>query len=245
MRIYSFALAACTVAAASAVAARVPASSAECSSATQPAAVLARLVYPETLNRAITTYTLVHIVTPTYHADKELKQLEADHPGIIDAMIAAMRPEFERGRREALPQLWEKTCDVYASGLSPEDLRQAIAFLASPAGQRLARARREAVEHALPPDASLRPDRASTVASKDTQEQDAFRATATGRKFEGLQARIDAIVSVWNEAPTPEADRRVSEAMSRAAASFYDSEPEPVRLIPTPAPAGASEAAAK
>jgi hypothetical protein len=104
MRIYSFALAACTVAAASAVAARVPASNAGCSSATQPAAILARLVYPEALNRAITTYTLVHIVTPTYHADKELKQLEADHPGIIDAMIAAMRPEFERGRREALPQ---------------------------------------------------------------------------------------------------------------------------------------------
>jgi hypothetical protein len=180
-----------------------------------------------------------------YHADKELQQLEADHPSIIDAMIAAMRPEFERGRREALPQLWEKTCGVYASGLNPEDLRQAIAFFGSPAGQRLARAKRDAVEHASPADASSRPDRASTVASKDMQEQDAFRATATGRKMEALQARIDKIVSAWNEAPTPEADRRVNEAMTRAAASFDDSEPEPVRLIPTPAPAGASEVAAK
>jgi hypothetical protein len=240
---YAFALAACTVAAAGAVAARVSAAKVECSSATQPAAVLARLTYPETLNQAITVYTLVHIVTPTYHADKGLQQLEADHPGIIDAMIGAMRPEFERGRREALPQLWEKTCHVYASSLSLQELRQAIAFLGSPTGQRLARAKREAVEHASPPDAHSRPDRASTAVSKDTQAQDAFRATATGRKLEGLQARIDEVVSAWNETPTPEADRRVNEAISRVAASFYDSEPEPIRLIPTPVPTGASEAA--
>lgn len=102
---------------------------------------------------------------------------------------------------------------------------------------------REAMEHASPPDAHSRPDRASTAVSEDTQAQDAFRATATGRKLEGLQARIDAVVSAWNEAPTPEADRRVNEAMSRVAASFYDPEPEQVLLIPTPAPMGASEAA--
>jgi F420-0:gamma-glutamyl ligase len=37
-------------------------------------------------------------------------------------------------------------------------------------------------------------------------------------------------------------DQRVSEAISRAAASFYDPESERARLIPTPAPAGASVA---
>lgn len=37
-------------------------------------------------------------------------------------------------------------------------------------------------------------------------------------------------------------DQRVSEAISRAAASFYDPESERAWLIPTPAPAGASVA---
>jgi F420-0:gamma-glutamyl ligase len=37
-------------------------------------------------------------------------------------------------------------------------------------------------------------------------------------------------------------DQRVSEAISRAAASFYDPESERARLTPTPAPAGASVA---
>ncbi|RYY09827.1 MAG: hypothetical protein EON55_17580 [Alphaproteobacteria bacterium] len=41
----------------------------------------------------------------------------------------------------------------------------------------------------------------------------------------------------------PEArDQRVSEVISRAAASFYDPESERAWLIPTPAPAGASVA---
>lgn len=48
---------------------------------------MARLIHPEPLNRAIADYTITHIVTPAYRADPELKSLEAEHPGIIDAMV--------------------------------------------------------------------------------------------------------------------------------------------------------------
>lgn len=198
------------------------------------AAMLARLIYPEALNSAIVTYTIVHIVGPAYHADPSLRTLEADHPGIVDAMIAAMRPAFERGRREALPQLWAQTGAVYAAGLTPIELREALRFYSSAAGRRLALAERKAVAHAELRSAQVgaQTDPAKGLNPDDARARSAFEATATGQKLAALQPRIAAILSAWNNTRTPEADARVGEAMSRAAARFDDPTPAPVRLMP-------------
>ena len=103
--VFGLVLTGCAMGAESLVAARERPASTASKVEAPDAAKLARLIYPEALNSAIVTYTIIHVVTPTYHDDPGLQTLEADHPGIIDAMIAVMRPEFEQGRREALPRL--------------------------------------------------------------------------------------------------------------------------------------------
>jgi hypothetical protein len=238
MRVFGFMLAGCALGATSLVVARDrPASSAD-KAETQDAATLARLIYPEALNSAIVTYTIVHRVTPSYRNDPSLRTLEADRPGIIDAIIAAMRPVVEQGRREALPRLWAETGEIYAAGLTPDELRQAVAFHKSPAGRRLALAERNAVANASP-----RPDRAGHQAGQrtdadpeDVRSRRVFAATPTGRKLSSLRPQIEAIVKAWNNSWTPEADARLGEAMSKAADRFYDLSPEPVRLTPTARP---------
>lgn len=186
---------------------------------------LARLIYPEMLNRAITAYTIAHIVTPAYHADPGLRSLEKDYPGIIDAMIAAIRPVFAQGRVDALPALWTKTAAVYTSNLSREELQEAIAFYESLDGQRLAAAEREAIASAPPPTLSDQgdPGRLSETLADDVHLTRSFDATATERKLATLQPRIDAIIAAWNEVPAPATDARVSAALSKVVASFQTS----------------------
>lgn len=59
---------------------------------------LARLIHPASVNSAIVSYTFVNVVGPTYRADPNLKTLEAAHPGIIEAIIAAIRPIADAAR---------------------------------------------------------------------------------------------------------------------------------------------------
>jgi hypothetical protein len=227
-------LAGCAMGATPPLAAQGRATSTESGVAKSEAAELARLIYPEALNSAIVSYTILHIVSPGYHAAPDLRALEAEHSGIIDAMIAAMRPEFERGRRQALPQLWAQTSAVYAAGLTRDELRQAVAFYASPAGQRLALAERTAVAHAETKNNQVgaQKDPAEGVDPFDARARSVFEASETGRKLAALQPQIEAILNDWNSTRTPEADARVGEAMSKAAARFYDPTDTPIRLTP-------------
>ena len=220
-------IAGCALAAASPVAAQGRPTSTVSKADASAATRLARLIYPEALNDAIVTYTIVHVVGPAYHADPNLRTLEADRPGIVDAMIAAMRPEFERGRREALPQLWAQTGAVYAAGLTPVELREAVGFYSSATGRRLALAEQRAVAHAehRSDQVGAQADPAKGLDPDDARARSVFEATATGQKLAALQPQIAAILSAWNDTRTPGADARVGEAMSKAAARFDDPTP--------------------
>ena len=202
------------------------------------AAMLARLIYPEALNRAITRYTIIHVVNPAYHADRGLRSLEADYPGIIDAMIAAMQPEFEQGRVDALPTLWAKTAAVYASNLSLDELREANAFYASPVGQRLYAAKRDAIANASPPSAERQSgsDPHSDSKPDEVQLSRTFNSTATGQRLATLQPQIDTIIAAWSETPTPEANARVTAALSKVVARYSRSAPRSVDPRPTMPP---------
>jgi hypothetical protein len=233
-RMFGIVLAGCTMGAASLLAVQGRATSTESKADASEAVELARLIYPEALNSAIVSYTILHVVSPGYHADPNLRTLEAAHTGIIDAMVAAMRPEFERGRREALPRLWAQTSAVYAAGLTRDELRQAVAFYASPAGQRLASAERTAVAHAETKinQVGAQKDPAGGLDPADARARSVFEASETGQKLAALQPQIEAILNDWNSTRTPEADARVGEAMSKAAARFYDPIDTPIRLTP-------------
>ena len=235
----SLLIVACVTQATSFVAAREVPTAISAKTHREEAAMLARLIYPEALNRAITRSTIILVVTPAYHADRGLQSLEADYPGIIDAMITAMRPEFEQGRVDALPALWVKTAAAYASNLSQDELREAIAFYSSPDGQQLSIAERDAIASAPPANAQGqgRSDWRLTSKPDNVQLSRSFNLTATGRRLAALQPQIDAIIAAWSEAPTPEADARVTAALSKVVARYSRSTPRPVH----PRPARPSE----
>lgn len=189
--------------------------------------VLARMVYPVSLNAAIDDYTFRAVVTPTYRADPGLKQLEADHPGIIDAIVAAMRPAFEQGRRDALPALWAATAAIYANGLTADELRAAIAFYDGPVGRRLERLMEAAVRHAAPPANGTVIGLASPgPADDDRAAKRRFDATPAGLAFAALQPRIEQATDRWNAAPTPAADTRTNAAIAAVIARFTGSSGE-------------------
>lgn len=179
---------------------------------------LARLIYPASLNSTIVAYTFENIVGPGYRADPNLKALEAAHPGIIDAILAAMRPEFERGRTDALSVLWAETGDLYARRLDPTELRQAIAFHGSPVGLQLRAVEAQDVTSAGEESAEvvLRSGPALEVGAAKA----AFDATSAGRKLIALRAEVDAINASWNKAPMLEVNARIEAALAKVMTRF-------------------------
>ena len=182
---------------------------------------LARLVYPAALDAAVVEYTFASIVGPSYRADPQMRQAEAEHPGFIAKLLAAMEPVLARGRAEALPILWAKMGTVYAKHLSPAELSEAIAFHQSPAARRMIDGMVEAMRHAPPPgdagNVELSPpaQTASVTAAKA-----AFDASPAGRKLLDATSEIGAINAAWNRAPPPGTDARMQAAMDGVAAGL-------------------------
>lgn len=183
---------------------------------------LARLIHPASVNSAIVSYTFVNVVGPTYRADPNLKMLEAAHPGIIEAIIAPIRPKFEQGRTRVLPALWKKTGALYARELDMAELRQAVAFYGSPTGRRLVDFEARAIIHAGPPGKPSADILASAPnpASPDVAAKSAFDATPAGRRLAALEPEAAAIDAAWNNAPAPEGDARTNAALAEVMSRF-------------------------
>lgn len=226
---------------------RVPDSGASALVDTAPSAagaVLARVIYPASRDRAITAYTFAKVVEPTYRADPELAQLEDAHPGLIAAMIAAMKPVFEQGRSEALAVLWSRMGALYQQELDTTELRDAIAFCDGPTGHRLAALTTQAIAQAPSPGQVANKVQALPALSpSDAAIKGAFDATLSGRKLLALQPRIDAIIATWNDAPMPSTDTRIDAALTAVIARFgaadgdtqnTEKDPLPVTLRPVP-----------
>lgn len=182
---------------------------------------LARLIYPPELDEAVMTLTFNAGVAPTYHADLNLTPLEAAHPGLIDAMVAAMRVEYRRARTAALPTLWARTGAVYARRLDDAELREAIAFHASDGARRIRALEIAAIAKAPPADAGgdaiqLYPADPTPV---DGVAQGMFNATLAGEKLAAIQAEVRAINDDWSGKAAPPA-AIVEAALARVMVRF-------------------------
>jgi hypothetical protein len=182
---------------------------------------LVRLIYPPELDEAVMTLTFNAGVAPTYHADPNLRPLEAAHPGLIDAMIAAMRVEYRRVRTAALPTLWARTGAVYARRLDDAELREAIVFHASDAARRIRALEVAAIAKAPPADAGadaiqLYPADPTPV---DGVAQGVFNATLVGEKLAAMQAEVRAVNDDWSGKAAPPA-ATVEAALARVMVRF-------------------------
>lgn len=182
---------------------------------------LARLIYPPELDEAVMALTFNAGVAPTYHADPNLRPLETVHPGLIDAMVAAMRIEYRRVRAAALPTLWARTGAVYAWRLDDAELRKAIAFHAGGAARRIRALEIAAVTKASPANAETDAIQVypTEPTSADAVAQGMFNTTPVGEKLAAMQAEVSAINDDWSRKAAPPA-ATVEAALARVMAQF-------------------------
>ena len=66
----------------------------------------------------------------------DIRELEAEYPGMVRAVWQALAPEIQRDTLAALPARWAKLADIYSSHLTLQQLTEAAAFLGGPTGRK-------------------------------------------------------------------------------------------------------------
>jgi hypothetical protein len=172
-------------------------------------------------------------------ADPNIREMEEQYPGILRAMIEAMRPIIERRMRDELPELWTQVGTFFAGELSEADLRAGIAFYGSPTGQRIIALMVDSADLGPMMTDMLESGNfditrqqlnttvmsgARTIETKLTPEQRAeterFVQSPAGRRIVALTPRMMTIVLAWSNAPTPEMDAEIGAAVVRVVEQF-------------------------
>jgi hypothetical protein len=166
---------------------------------------LAKLTYPAEMDAVAMTYAFTTDVTATYRADANFHALDVKHPGLVDAMVAALLLEYRRARDTALPRLWARTGAAYAGRLNAVELRQAVAFFDSPAGHRIVELAIQGIAAAPLPENGA--DNTVIYPAEPTREdamaQATFDATSAGRKLAAMRTEVAAINDDWNTKAAP------------------------------------------
>lgn len=172
-------------------------------------------------------------------ADPNVKAMEAAHPGIVKAMIAAMKPILIRHMRAELPKLWDELAVFFASNMTEAELRAAIAFYRSPAGTKIIAIMETETDFgpmmadmARSGDYELKAEHlndtamtgatkiASALSRAEIDQVLAFMRTPAGRKIVALTPRMTAVVTEWANRPTPELDVQLGKAVSDVVYEF-------------------------
>lgn len=74
---------------------------------------------------------------PAMAADENIKEFEAEYPGLLKRIGEDIKPVFARHTRRILPQFVERYAAIYAADFSADEINELYALYASPAGQRL------------------------------------------------------------------------------------------------------------
>lgn len=123
-----------------------PALAAPAASATQDAALRAKaLVLAKVLNDQDVLLETVPAafskgMRAAADADPMAKQLEAHYPGFLEELGRTVLPGFTRLLVAKLPDLWQRSADLFARRLTLAEMDKAIAFYGSPTGKNVVRA---------------------------------------------------------------------------------------------------------
>jgi hypothetical protein len=174
----------------------------------------------------------------TLMSQKEVRDLEAQYPGIVQAMWTGARPIAAEMLEQALPKLWNRLADVYASKLSTDQIEATKAFFASPTGRK--------VILLLNRNADLRPLMRDVFADEKGQitpqgyvesvvasagrtagqmspaeigEMDRFMRSPAGLAMAAMAVEVRDIGVAWMNESEPKYDARIERAMTEAAAA--------------------------
>ncbi|MCW3846940.1 DUF2059 domain-containing protein [Sphingomonas sp. LB-2] len=192
---------------------------------------LAKLLNPEALTMAVLDRMLGDRTAQAMLADPDMKAMEERYPGILKAMVEAMKPILIRHLRQALPSMWDRLGTFFAAELSEEDLRAAIAFYGSPTGTRMIELMAEGLDLG-PMIGTMASDgyvvteqnlsataRSAAVAvvgqltPAQLQDADRFGRSPSGQRVLALRPRMMQIIADWSNAPSPEMDAEIEAAV--------------------------------
>jgi hypothetical protein len=233
-----FAAAAALVLAPQAASAQAPASASasDVSARKAKALELARLVEPRTAAGAPDKMEAQYIAGLL--AMEEIAELEAEYPGVVQAMWRAIEPEIDRDTAARLPAFWERLADIYSSGMTLEQIDGAVAFMASPTGQKMIAAMTEglvapamniAAKSEGGPISDGEIDQAKTAAAETmvvrmTQEEQeqiaAFAGTPAGVALLSVAPQVQQATLEWMNMSDPASDARLDALAEKAIGDY-------------------------
>jgi hypothetical protein len=98
---------------------------------------LARLINQEQVQVDAAVRLIDTSFIPTIAADPNIKQLEAEYPGLLRRIGDDMKPLMASYTRKVLPDYIERAAAIYAGLFSAAEIDDLYGIYASPAGQRL------------------------------------------------------------------------------------------------------------
>lgn len=98
---------------------------------------LASLLYSDERQLAAANGPVMDQMEAFFRADPSFSTLEAQSPGLIDEVMAGMKPLLVEFTIDEAPRYRRGVAEIYARHMSVDDIDQAAAFYASPLGQKL------------------------------------------------------------------------------------------------------------
>lgn len=207
---------------------------------------LAELLNGEAMTMGMLERTLDETMPVAMLADPNVKALEQAYPGILKAMIAAMKPLLVGEMRAQMPGLWTMLGDLYAENLSDGDLRAALAFYRSPTGARIidfmsrktdmsplieqmiSNGDYSVTEQGLKDSTMTGASKVATALTpNEIAETTRFGLSPEGKRIIALTPQVNKRVAEWSNAPTPELDARLDKAVAAVIEKYTGQKIEP------------------
>lgn len=166
---------------------------------------------------------------------------ETEYPGLIAAVVAALKPVMLKAYDDKMPLLWQTTSQIYWEKFSPAELDQLITFFKSPVGIRFANALKGNVDTQQFMDAAVASEgeltesvtaakkKAAAAAVRKTNQQMSsadkiaifrFENSALGPKLASVGPTISKAVMEWDYYFADEKKREFLEIRQAAIREF-------------------------
>jgi hypothetical protein len=217
------------------LAAQTPERTAPVTASVEQAMTLARLMSPRDLLIEMEVREYDKHFVPSLRSNPDLNSLEIEYPGLFDAMHRATRGLVAKGTGQTVDQLHEAMVALIQEQFSDADVNELINFYRSPVGQKTVQQMAGAAdageiyqEAAEQEDFKLTAEyiaeqnrqsakKAAKTFTPDEQAQMLlFMAKPSFTKLARAQPQIQKILAEKMNAPDPEFDREVEQAMSSA-----------------------------
>lgn len=205
------------------------------------ALAVAKLAQPRELVLDAAMSAVAREMPVALRASADGKILEAEHPGIIDAMLRASYPELRSMLDRRLPDLWTRMAKAYSDDLSDVELDSLLQFFLSSTGEKLIRISNQQfdsgpmVEEVMKSEdfsftldsvqAGLRVGVTKAVSAMTPEELSqliAFGTSDTGKKVRLVGPKIKKIVVNWGNESDPADEKRVEEVMTRTVDAYIE-----------------------